>query len=72
MVLVNKKMLAGGMAMVIVGLVLTININAVDTFWEGQKIESNLDQGKKRERKQNMKSCLYGSISGAIRVWLFS
>jgi hypothetical protein len=28
MVLVNKKMLVGGMAMVIVGLVLTININA--------------------------------------------
>jgi dolichol kinase len=28
MVLVNKKMLAGGMLMIIVGLVLTININA--------------------------------------------
>ena len=28
MVLVNKKMLVGGMVMVIVGLVLTININA--------------------------------------------
>ena len=28
MVLVNKKMLAGGMSMVIVGLILTININA--------------------------------------------
>ena len=28
MVLVNKKMLVGGIAMVIVGLVLTININA--------------------------------------------
>ena len=28
MVLVNKKMLAGWMAMVIVGLILTININA--------------------------------------------
>ena len=28
MVLVNKKMLAGGMIMIIVGLVLTININA--------------------------------------------
>ena len=28
MVLVNKKMLAGGMLMIIVGMVLTININA--------------------------------------------
>jgi dolichol kinase len=28
MVLVNKKMLAGGMAMLIVGLILTISINA--------------------------------------------
>ena len=28
MILVNKKMLVGGIAMVIVGLVLTININA--------------------------------------------
>jgi len=28
MVLVNKKMLAGGIAMVIIGLALTININA--------------------------------------------
>ena len=28
MVLVNKKMLVGGMLMIIVGLVLTININA--------------------------------------------
>ncbi|MBT6082956.1 MAG: hypothetical protein HOG57_00205, partial [Nitrosopumilus sp.] len=28
MVLVNKKMLLGGMAMIIVGLVFTININA--------------------------------------------
>ena len=28
MVLVNKKILAGGMAMVIVGLILTINISA--------------------------------------------
>ena len=28
MVLVNKKMLAGGMLMIIVGLVLTISINA--------------------------------------------
>ena len=28
MVLVNKKILAGGMAMVAVGLILTININA--------------------------------------------
>ena len=28
MVLVNKKMLTGGMLMIIVGLVLTININA--------------------------------------------
>jgi len=29
MILVNKKMLVGGMLMIIVGLVLTININAV-------------------------------------------
>ncbi len=28
MVLVNKKMLTGGLAMVIVGIILTVNINA--------------------------------------------
>ena len=44
MVLVNKKMLAGGMAMVIVGLVFTININAaVPVGQAGMTEEEKLD-----------------------------
>ena len=44
MVLVNKKMLAGGMAMVIVGLVLTININAAVPIGQaGMTEEEKLD-----------------------------
>ena len=44
MVLVNKKMLAGGMAMVAVGLILTININAaVPVGQAGMTDEEKLD-----------------------------
>ena len=44
MVLVNKKMLAGGMSMVIVGLILTININAaVPVGQAGMTDEEKLD-----------------------------
>ena len=44
MVLVNKKILAGGMAMVIVGLVLTININAAVPIGQaGMTEEEKLD-----------------------------
>ena len=44
MVLVNKKILAGGMSMVIVGLILTININAtVPVGQAGMTDEEKLD-----------------------------
>ena len=44
MVLINKKMLAGGMAMLIVGLVLTININAaIPVGQAGMTEEEKLD-----------------------------
>ncbi len=44
MVLVNKKMLAGGMSMVIVGLILIININAaVPVGQAGMTDEEKLD-----------------------------
>ena len=44
MVLVNKKMLAGGMAMVVVGLILTISINAaIPVGQAGMTDEEKLD-----------------------------
>ena len=44
MVLVNKKMLVGGMLMIIVGLVLTININAaIPVGQAGMKEEEVID-----------------------------
>jgi len=44
MVLVNKKILAGGMAMVIVGLILTINISAtIPVGQAGMTDEEKLD-----------------------------
>ena len=44
MVLVNKKILAGGMSMVIVGLILSININAtVPVGQAGMTDEEKLD-----------------------------
>ena len=44
MVLVNKKMLAGGMSMVVVGLILTININAtIPVGQAGMTDEEKLD-----------------------------
>jgi len=42
MVLVNKKMLVGGMAMVIVGLVLTININAASPIGQAGMTEEEV------------------------------
>ena len=44
MVLVNKKMLIGGLAMVIVGIILTVNINAaMPTGQTGMSEEEIID-----------------------------
>ena len=62
MVLVNKKMLAGGMAIVIVGLILTININAtIPVGQAGMTDEEKLDLMLAEQENED-----YNTLSGIL------
>ena len=64
MVLVNKKILAGGMSMVIVGLILTINISAtVPVGQTGMTDEEKLDLMLAEQENED-----YNTLAGILFV----
>ncbi|MCS5528322.1 MAG: hypothetical protein NZ747_03505 [Nitrosopumilus sp.] len=64
MVLVNKKMLVGGMAMVVVGLVFTININAAAPIGQAGMTEEEIIDLMIAEQENTDYNTLAGILFG--------